>query len=102
MFMAHIDFIVQHPGIPRLLFGELQSAESSAAKRVAEAMIQQYGERLGKLLTAGVACGELDESLDCEAATTLFIGTIQGLVMQSLLAGNVELIRANAPRVFVI
>ena len=40
--------------------------------------------------------------LDNEAAATLFIGTIQGLVMQSLLAGDVTRIRRDAPRVFDI
>ena len=33
---------------------------------------------------------------------TLFIGTIQGLVMQSMLSGDVERIRRDAPRVFAI
>jgi hypothetical protein len=32
----------------------------------------------------------------------LFIGTIQGLVMQSLLDGDVERIRRDAPRAFAI
>ena len=29
MFMAHIDFVARHPGVPRLLFGELQRADDS-------------------------------------------------------------------------
>ncbi len=33
---------------------------------------------------------------------TMFIGTVQGLVMQSLLAGDVGRIRRDAPRVFGI
>ncbi|MCC6200386.1 MAG: TetR family transcriptional regulator, partial [Moraxellaceae bacterium] len=37
-----------------------------------------------------------------EAAATLFIGTIQGLVMQSLLMGDVARMRSDAPRVFAI
>ena len=41
-------------------------------------------------------------SLDNEAAATLFIGTVQGLVMQSLLAGDMTRIRRDAPRVFAI
>jgi len=24
MFMAHVDFVAKHPGVPRMLFGELQ------------------------------------------------------------------------------
>ncbi len=37
-----------------------------------------------------------------DAAAVLFIGTIQGLVMQSLLAGKVSRIRRDAPAVFAI
>ena len=36
------------------------------------------------------------------AAMPDVIGTIQGLVMQSMLAGDVERIRREAPRVFAI
>ena len=44
----------------------------------------------------------LDTDLDTEAAAILFIGTLQGLVMQSLLAGDVGHIRHDAPKVFAI
>ena len=45
---------------------------------------------------------ELDETLDKRAAATLFIGTIRGLVMQSLLVGDIDRIRRDAPKVFAI
>lgn len=102
MFMSHIDFVVEHPGVPRMMFGELQRAESTAAKRVVQTLIHRYGERLHQLIERGKASGELFPALDSEAAATLFIGTIQGLVMQSLLAGDVQRIRRDAPRVFAI
>jgi hypothetical protein len=54
------------------------------------------------LIEEGKAQQELDDTLDTEAATTLFIGTIQGLVMQSLTAGDVASIRRDAPDVFAI
>jgi hypothetical protein len=44
----------------------------------------------------------LRPDLDSDAAATLFIGTIQGLVMQSMLAGDVARIRRDAPGVFAI
>lgn len=65
-------------------------------------MIQRYGERLHALIDKGKANGELSSTLDVEAAATLFIGTIQGLVMQSLLAGDVTQMHKNAARVFEI
>lgn len=102
MFMSHVEFVVEHPGVPRMMFGELQRAESTPAKRMVQTLIQRYGERLHRLIENGKACGELSATLDSEAAVTLFIGTIQGLVMQSLLAGNVARIRREAPRVFAI
>jgi hypothetical protein len=40
--------------------------------------------------------------LDTEASATLFIGMIQGLIRQSLLADNAGRIRHDAPRVFAI
>ena len=46
--------------------------------------------------------GELAADLDADAAAALFIGSIQGLVMQSLLAGDVGRMRLDAPRVFAI
>ena len=102
IFMAHIEFVVENPGVPRMMFGELQHAKLTAPKRMAQTLIRRYGERLHDLLEEGKAAGELSASLDTSAAATLFIGTIQGLVMQSMLAGNVELIRKDAPGVFAI
>ena len=102
MFMSHVEFVVAHPGVPRMMFGELQRAELTPAKRMAQTLIQRYGERLHGLMAQAKACGELPPELDNEAAATLFIGTIQGLVMQSLLAGDVKRIRRDAPRVFDI
>lgn len=100
--MTHIEFISEHPGVPRMLFGELQRAEQTVAKRMAQTLTRRYGERLGRLIAEGKECGELLATLDDEAAVTLFIGTIQGLVMQSLLAGDVKLIRGSAPGVFAL
>ena len=102
IFMTHVDFVVEHPGVPRIMFGELQHAKKSGPKRLARALVRKYGQRLQKLLEAGKAQGELNIALDSEAAAILFIGTIQGLVMQSLLAGDVARIRRDAPRVFAI
>lgn len=102
VFLTHIEFVVRHPGVPRILFGELQRAEETAPKRLVQTIIRRYGDRLRRLVDEGKALGELDPELDTEAAAILFIGTIQGLVMQSLLAGDVGRIREDAPRAFAI
>lgn len=102
MFMSHVEFVAEHPGVPRMMFGELQRAESTPAKRMVQTLTRRYGQRLGDLIEAGKAQGEIPETLDSEAAAILFIGTIQGLVMQSLLDGNVMRMREDAPRLFAI
>ena len=102
MFLAHAGFVVEHPGVPRMMFGELQRAEASAPKRMAQTLIRRYGERVRALLAAGQVAGEVAADIDLDAATTLFIGTIQGLVMQSLLAGEPERISREAPAVLAL
>ena len=102
MFLAHTDFVAEHPGVPRLLFGELQRSGATAPKRAAAMLLGQYAERLRQRLEAGRALHEFDADLDVEAAATLFIGSVQGLVMQALIAGDVQRIRRLAPRVFAI
>ncbi|MCW8907077.1 MAG: TetR/AcrR family transcriptional regulator [Sedimenticola sp.] len=102
MFLAHVGFVAEHPGVPRMLFGELQRSGDTAPKRMVQTLINRYGQRVERLIEAGKASGELDLDLDSSAAVSLFIGTIQGLVMQSLLAGDVGKMTRDAPRVFTI
>ena len=102
MFMTHIDFVARHPGVPRMLFGELQRPGETLPKRMVQTLIRQYEQRLRRLMEVGKAQGELSAGLNVDAAAVLFIGTIQGLVMQSLLAGKVSRIRRDAPAVYVI
>lgn len=102
IYTAHIDFVVRHPGVPRMLFGELQRPGESPAKRIVEALTGRYAERLRAVIRQGKATGELAADVDPTAAATLFIGMIQGLVMQSLLAGDPKRIRRDAPGVFAI
>ncbi len=102
VFMTHIEFVVEYPGVPRMLIGELQRSESTATKRMGRTLLRRYSERIIRLMEKGKKRGELDPELDTSVAATLFIGTIQGLVMQSLLTGNVERIRSDAPGAFAI
>lgn len=101
-FMAHIHFIAEHPGVPRMLFVELQRTEQTMAKRMARTLLQVYGARLGRLFMDGKKGGQLLASLDEKAAATLFIGMVQGLAMQSHIEGNVKRIRESAPGVFAL
>ena len=102
MFIGHIAFVLEHPGVPRMLFGQLQTTESTAAKRMAQTLLQGYAERLSKRIDAGKALGEISPEIQTQAAAALFIGTIQGLVMQSLLSNDLQHLRNEAAAVYAI
>jgi len=102
MFMSHVEFVREHPGIPRMLFGELQQAAPTPAKRVAHALVQRYTERICACIDQGKAVKEISLEVDTRSAATLFLGTIQGLIMQSMLSGDILRIGDEAPGVFTI
>ncbi len=102
MFMHHVDFVCEYPGVPRMMFGEMQRAEITPAKKVALGLMQQYAKRLHLQIENGKACGEITSEVDSHVAATLFIGTIQGMVVQSLMSGDLGRVKKNARQVFSI
>jgi TetR/AcrR family transcriptional regulator len=102
IFMTHINFISEHPGVPKMLFGELQRPGETLPKRMLETLIHRYSERLQRLLEAGIAQGEFDAGLDSAAAALFFVGAIQGLVMQAMMTGDIASLHLHAPRAFAI
>jgi len=102
MFRAHVDFVVAHPGVPRLIFHELQQPADSATKQEVRAMLQGYRKLLLDTLEQAVAQGQVVADLDREAAATTFVGLIQGLVMQAMLVGRPATMRPQADRVFAL
>ena len=65
-------------------------------------IITRYRKRLYRLLEDAKNKGEVDQQLDIETAITMFIGTIQGLVVQSLITDDIQRIHHEAPRVLAI
>jgi TetR/AcrR family transcriptional regulator len=102
VFRAHVEFVIAHPGAPRIIFHELQQPADSPVKQQVRALLQTYRQLLLGLLKAGVKTGGLPTRLDQEAAATLFVGIVQGLVMQSMLAGKPAAMKAQGEHVFGI
>lgn len=102
MFQAHVDFVIQYPGVPRMLFGQLQKSQTSPATQVVQKLIKRYSQRLHVLIVQGQEKKLIKSTIDAQAACTMLIGMLQGLVMQSMLAGDASQIRREAPRVFEI
>ncbi|MBK9027782.1 Transcriptional regulator, TetR family [Candidatus Propionivibrio aalborgensis] len=102
VFLAHVRFVVAHPGVPRLIFSELQQPEDTPVKARVRSLLQRYRQLLLRLLSGVEARGQLGIGVDHGAAASLFIGTVQGLVMQSMLAGSCEFMEVEAERVFAL
>ncbi|MCD6732139.1 MAG: TetR/AcrR family transcriptional regulator [Burkholderiaceae bacterium] len=100
MFVAHAGFIAEHPGVPRMLFGELQRGGDSVTRQMVQTLLGRYRDRVRALIEQGQSGGELDPQVDPEQAALVFIGTIQGLVMQSMVAGDMQRVRSDAPAAF--
>lgn len=101
-FTANVRFAAEHPGAPRLLFSELQRTGESVPRDIARALMNRYAKRLRVLIEEGKERGEIRNDVSSEAAAHLFIGVVQGLVLQSLLAGDAQAILRHAPEAFAI
>jgi AcrR family transcriptional regulator len=102
VFKAHLQFVVAHPGVPRIIFHELQNPKDTAVKREVRALLQSYRRLLLQLLDAAAQRGEMAPGVDPDAAATLFVGMVQGLVMQSMMAGRPTALKTRADTVYAI
>lgn len=102
VFLAHVDFVMSYPGVPRLIFQELQRPGDTALKSRVRALMQRYRQMLLTVLQQAKNQQALRLGVDLQAAAVLFVGSVQGLVMQALLADDIRTIAAQAHGVFAI
>jgi len=99
-FLAHVAFVAANPGVPRILFHELQYPGDSPVRAEVGTMIAAYSKRLASLFAEAKAAGELPANLDVALAPMLFIGAVQGLVIQSALVGDEAAMTKRARQLF--
>ena len=102
VFLAHVDFVMSYPGVPRLIFQELQSPGDTALKSRVRVLMQRYRQLLLAVLQQAEKQQALRPGIDLQAASVLFIGSVQGLVMQAMISNNAHAMAAQAPGVFAI
>lgn len=100
MLAAHVDFVIERPGVPRVLFGELQRAGDTPTKAIARQLMTGYRMRVARELIAARDLGEIAEATDVEAATVLFLAMVQGMVMQGLAIDDFSAMPVLARRLF--
>lgn len=102
VFIAHVDFVIAYPGVPRVVFQELQHAQETALKSAVRGLMQQYRALVMELLQQAQAQQLLAPATDVPSAAVLFLGAVQGLVMQALVSGQLAAIGPQAAGVFSI
>lgn len=101
-FIGHVAFVAANPGVPRVLFHELQYPGESPVRAEVRAMIQGYRKNLGGLFARAKAAGELPRHLDTALATMLFLGAVQSLVTQASLSGGEAAMPRQARALFAL
>ena len=101
-FEAHVAFVASHPGVPRVLFHELQYPAASRVRTEVGSMVEGYRKRLAQLFRDAKAARELPASLDADVAPVLFIGAVQGLVVLSALERDERAMKRRARAVFAM
>jgi hypothetical protein len=102
MFFAHIDFIAGHPAIPRVLTSEHLHGRSSALRQLVTEIMLAYEAKVAGLLEDAKAGGLARSDLDAHAAATLYIGMIQGLVLQTSILRAQRTLADEARRTFPV
>jgi TetR/AcrR family transcriptional regulator len=99
-FVAHIAFVAANPGVPRVLYHELQYPVDSPVRAAVRTMIDGYRRRVESLLRSAVTAGELARGLDVGLAAMLFVGAVQALVVEASLAGEAATMNRRARPAF--
>lgn len=102
VFMTHVQFVIRHPGVPRIIFNDLQRPDDTPLKQRVRRLLGGYRQILARLLAQAEQQRTIAGGLDLGAAAALFIGTMQGLVMQAMLAGGAGQMDDQARRVFAL
>jgi TetR/AcrR family transcriptional regulator len=100
IYKTHIAFVDRYPGVPRILFAELQNPVGSEARKIVRGMLARYGTLLEEIIAEGIAKKGIDPCVDARSAATMFIGTLQGQVIQAMIAGDNTSLPAHAGKTF--
>ena len=102
MFFAHIDFIASHPAIPRVLMSEHLHGRNAVLRQLVTEIMLGYEAKIAGLLQDAQTQGMARDDLDAHAAATLYIGMIQGLVLQTSILHGKRTLAAEAARTFPV
>jgi len=86
VFLLHLHYVEQSPGIPRLLFSDDIHANNSEIKPRLLEIVAAYVTSLEGIVREGIADGEIRESVDARATALTFVGMIQVSIIRWILS----------------
>lgn len=99
IFMMNISLASSYPSLPRTILSSINK-KNTLTGRLTKTLIYNYKSKLNRLFVKAIKKNELPSHLDADTATTIFIGTIQGLIIQSLILNDPELLSREASNAF--
>jgi len=102
VFLAHVAFAAQYPGVPRILFAELQQTGPTPVREIVLKLVRDYGFLVASLLERGRQSGEVDSSISTETASSMFLGAVQGLIIKGLLSCDMDIMTRSAPATYAL
>ena len=101
-FQAHLSFAFKLPGVPRIVFSELQREGDTPVKQVARDLMKDYSGQLCAWLKTAKKTGRARQDLNAQTSAMAMIGIIQGLIMQTLLGVATDVAMRQAEATFAI
>lgn len=111
-FYSHVSFIARHPEVPRRILAWGLQGDDARLRRRVQKVVAHYEYRVVRLITKGQQQGCIRPDLEPRAATALFVGMLQNLVLRlpadrfqpeallkeanRLFSGYMKLVRAGA------
>lgn len=102
VFRAHVAFVAAFPGAPRFIFYELQQPDDNPVKQRVRTLLKDYRAFVVQLLRRVKAQGDVDTELAEAPVATLFLGAVQGLVMQAMASGSMAEMKRQAEGVLAV
>ncbi len=100
VFLAHLRFIDDHPGVARILFSEEVHFNAPELQRELSTRIGRLLRFIGGIIAAGVENGELSSTIDIDAAAALYLGLIQTQLLLWSVGGKQERLTSGAERLW--
>ncbi len=100
VFIAHLRFIADHPGVARILFSDEVHFNAPELQRELNTRVGRLLRFIGGIIAAGVESDELSPEIDVETAAALYLGLIQTQLLLWSVGGKRKQLTSGAERLW--